>query len=712
MGVQGTTPAHAQDVFTNFAARTGFGTPSLGQGAAYTLVRFSYDYWQLITMYRNHWLSRRIIDVPATDMVKAWPRLTSDIEPKDLTRIDRAIRRTNTKNNFLTGLTWGRLFGGAGGLIVVEGQENELDQPLDLESVGLGAYKGILPFDRWAGISPAGDVCTDINRPLDFNKPEMYEVRPPGGAAFKVHSSRILRFTGPTVPTPEVEAQSWWGISVLEPVYESITRLDNMYENILALSFRANLLGMKFPELSQLLSGMGSSQVAAQKFEQRMSQINHLMSNQSLIPLPADGSIEQTSYAFTGMSDVLQLFQLDISGAAQIPITRLFGRTYNGLGQSGDGDEMIYSERVATDQTQYMVPQLEKLLPVVCMSELGEVPDDLDLNCPSIRVLSEQEKAELAKSVADTVTVYMNGGIMSPRVAAREVKQSSDVTGIGTNLTDEAIEKLSDDVQAEGELGEGLFGEGGLNPASSPSKVVHAETREGKEAGEEKPDLAKQAGEAQDTAPALDALPSNLTPGERIIVRGKVLTVKHVERGQTDLFDAPVAHVYFTDGTVIAYHDDVDVPTKAEARDEDGASSVTQHSQAMMDYHALPVRIENRHGDARGGVTPSGESWHIIMPADYGFIEGVLGADGDNLDCYVGNCPESSNVYVVDQSVIGKPDKFDEAKVMLGYHTQESALEDYMLGHHKSKDIFMKITPFTMPLFRRWLKTHDMRKPA
>ena len=793
MGVHGTTSSFAQDVFTNAAARTGFGTPSLGQGASYELVRLSYDYWQLITLFRNHWISRRIVEVPAQDMVKAWPKLTSDIEPKDITRIDRALRKTNTKNNVLTALTWGRLFGGAGGLIVVDGQDNELDQPLDIESVGIGAYKGIIPFDRWAGISPLGDTCTDINRPLDFNKPEMYECRVNGGQSFQVHSSRLLRFLGPTVPTPELEAQSYWGISVLEPTYESITRLDNMYFNLLNLSFRANLIGMKFPELAQLLSGLGSSQVASAKFEQRMQSLNHLMSNQSLIPLPADGSIEQTQYSFGGMSDVLQLFQLDLAGAAQMPITRLFGRTYSGFGQAGDGDERIYEEKISVDQSTYMLPQLEKLYSVVCMSELGEVPEDLDLICPSIRVLGEQEKSDLAKSVADTTTVYLNGGIMSPRRVAMEVKRSSDITGIGATLDDEYIAKLSDDVQSEGEMGEGLFGgEGaGLNEASSPAKAIKAENKEDEEA--QKPDtkeLAKKAGEAQDAAPAMDELPEGLGVGERVLVAGRLLTVASIGDAVEDLDGELGVPVVFKTGEVVAYkaprawdassttgrmwakhaqmekafeawvldahhnfgrdanyiadrvvqalphldmrRDEVlrDVkavlaeqkpkawdgrhgtrPLRKKAADEDGANSHTQSCEDMLAYHALPVRVENLMGAPRGGITPKGESWHINMPADYGFIEGVLGADGDNLDCYIGASPESGNVYVIDQTVLdGKG--FDEHKVMLGYHTRESALEDYMMGHHKSNQIFAAITPFTMPQFRKWMQTHDMSRPC
>jgi phage-related protein (TIGR01555 family) len=720
LGIGGVTPAYAQDMFTNAAARTGFGTPSLGQGSSYELVRLSYDYWQLITLYRNHWLSRRIVDVPAQDMTKAWPKMTSEVDPKDLTRIDRVLRKTNTKNNILTGMTWGRLFGGAGGLMIIDGQENELDQPLDLESIKIGGYKGILPFDRWAGISPVGDVCTDIQRPLDFNKPEMYDVRVAGGASFQVHSSRLLRFLGPTVPTPELEAQSYWGISTLEPTYESITRLDNMYANLLNLSFRANLIGMKFPELAQLLSGLGSSQLASQKFEQRMSAVNHLMSNQSLIPLPADGSIEQTQYSFGGMADVLQLFQLDLAGAAQIPITRLFGRTYNGLGQAGDGDERIYEERISTDQSVYLVPQLEKLYPVLCMSELGEVPDDLDLVCPSIRVLDEKEKSELAKSVADTVTVYMNGGIMSQRVAAREVKQSSDTTGIGTNLTDEDIEKLPDMPQSEGEMGEGLFGEGegGLDPAGSPTKVGKEENAAGEKAKggepEDKEDndeksAAENKKKAKDVidflsglaikqAPAIDLLPAGLTVGEKLLIGGRLREVASIGDAVEDLEGEESVPVGFTDGTVVVY-----------AKDADGASVGNELTEAVRAKWGLPIRIETLKGMARTGVTPQGMPWATVMPAHYGFLEGHEGADGDSIDVYLGGSPESDRVWVVDQHGLNGQG-FDEHKTLVGFASKDEALDCYMSGHHRSHVTFDAITEFSMSAFKRWLRTADLTK--
>jgi hypothetical protein len=446
--------AQANDYFSNSAARMGWGTPSLSEATEYELVRLSYDYPLLYTLYRNHWISRRIVDAPAQDMVRAWPRLTSEIDPKDLTRIDRALRDTKTKQQTLKALKWARLFGGAGALIIIDGQENQLDQPLDLDSIEIGAYRGLIPFDRWTGIQPDSEISTDFRKPKEFNLPRSYRVGAPNGSeSFEVHSSRILRFCGPSVPTPEYQAQMYWGISVLEPAFEEIRKRDNMSWNILSLTFRANLISLNFDELAQALSGAGMSQGALQDFYARMQAMNSLMSNQNMVILPKDGKLESTQYGFAGLADVYQQFQLDIAGAAQIPVTRLFGRTLTGLGQSNDADETIYEQYIALEQSDQMEPQLDTLYRVIAMSTLGEIPEDLDLQFPSVRVLDEKEKADLAKATGENVIAAFGAGLINLPQGMRELKQSSALTGIFTNITDEEIEEAEEQQKLDETLG-------------------------------------------------------------------------------------------------------------------------------------------------------------------------------------------------------------------------------------------------------------------
>ena len=107
-----------------------------------------------------------------------------------------------------------------------------------------------------------------------------------------------------------------------------------------------------------------------------------------------------------------------------------------------------------------------------------------------------------------------------------------------------------------------------------------------------------------------------------------------------------------------------------------------------------------------------GPGWISTPPADYGYIVNTTGADGDEMDCYLGPNPESNMVYVVDQNQIGRPD-FDEHKVMLGYgDDMQAAYDDYMAGHSHAPSIFRNITPMSVQEFKKWLVEGDISKPV
>lgn len=432
--------ASALDYFSNPAARNGLGTPSLNEDTQYILDRLSNNYQLMLTLYRNHWISRRICDVPSRDIVRAWPTLISDISPEDTTRLDRCIRETNTKKKIYDALRYARLFGGTGAVMMIDGHEDRLAEPLDVDEIELGAYRGLLPFDRWSGIQPLGGVSTDFLNPMGFNLPEYYSIQAPGGGpSLTVHASRVLRFSGPEVPDPEYSAQNWWGISALEVAYEEIRKCDNLSWNLLGLSFRANILELKSKTLESAMSGATMSNRGLVELQGRMQAFNHMLSSQSLVITGADGGLSSTNYQPAGWDAIYGLFQMAIAGAAEIPVTRLFGRTINGLGSSNDGEEKVYEERISSEQDTEIRPQLDRLYPVICMSVLGEVPDDLDLKFPSIRVPDEKEKSDLANSMCTGIVAVYGAGIITKVMALKELKQGSAATGMFSNISDEDI---------------------------------------------------------------------------------------------------------------------------------------------------------------------------------------------------------------------------------------------------------------------------------
>lgn len=464
----------ALDYYSNPTARLGFGTPSLNEATEYQMVRLSNNYWLMLTLYRNSWICRRVIDGPAEDMCRTWAKLNCDVEPDEIQSFDRTIARTFTVQRICQTIKWARLYGGAGALICIKGHEKKLHTPLRLQDINPGTYLGLIPFDRWSGIQPGIDIEDDITKPAEWGLPASYRVQPPdvSGGSFEVHASRILRFTGPEVPSPELQAQCYWGISELELIFEELRKRDNASFSILALLFRANIIGTRDDNLASMLSGLGSTQAAAKMFAQRMQAQNELMSNQSMVIVGKDGEMFSTQYTFAGIGEVYAQFQMDIAGAAHYPVTRLFGRTVTGLGQTNDADERYYEEHIAQTQDFNVRPQLNKLYPIICMSEWGEVPEDLDFSFPSIRVLTEEEKAEMTDKASAPIIAAYNAGLIWKRTAVKELHQLADTTGIFSNITEDEIAQAEEEPAAsEMDLMEAGAAAGpGGGPLVSPEK--------------------------------------------------------------------------------------------------------------------------------------------------------------------------------------------------------------------------------------------------
>lgn len=129
-------------------------------------------------------------------------------------------------------------------------------------------------------------------------------------------------------------------------------------------------------------------------------------------------------------------------------------------------------------------------------------------------------------------------------------------------------------------------------------------------------------------------------------------------------------------------------------------------SLPAKEFHSLTIIVETpQHGMRQG------PGWMSSPPADYGYVLDTSGADGDEMDCYLGPNPESKMVYVVDQNVIGSSD-FDEHKCMLGYNSMAEAKADYIAGHTQGSEIFRNITWMSIDDFKRWLREGDISKPV
>ena len=455
--------SRALDAFSNVLARLGAGTPNLLEGTEYSLQRMSRDFNTLNALYRESWIVRRIIDVIPADMLKNWITITSGLDPDVEKRLSLTLRRTQLIDKLKRGMQWGRLYGGALGVMLVKHQGYDLSQPLQLDWIMPGDFAGLLIFDRWNGVNPSSELIEDISDP-DYGYPEYYTVTDPaGGGSVKIHHSRVIRFTGNTLPFWEEIAEMQWGASVVESIFDELRKRDNVSWNIAQLTFMANIRVLKMQDLGQLLAATDNESQA--ELLRTLEAQNMLLNNMGMQVMDAADGLETHQYTFGGLADCYQQFIMDISGAAEIPVTRLFGRSPSGLNATGESDLQNYYDMIAEKQESYLRPILNKVLPPFIISTLGSLPDDFDFEFDPVAEPSDKERADLAKCGTDNVVAAYNAGLISQRTALKELKQQSERTGVWTNITDEDIERASDSVEPPGEMG-GMFGDMGGGEAA------------------------------------------------------------------------------------------------------------------------------------------------------------------------------------------------------------------------------------------------------
>ena len=425
------------DAYSNPPANLGMGANNLAQTSGYIMERFTWDYWTLNVLFRNNWIAKAIIEKPANEMMKNGFEIQSQIDPDQITKIMQTWTRTKSKDKFLKCLKWARLYGGCL-LVPMIANQGDLAEPLDFDTIMPDSYKGCFTVDRWSGVSPSLELVTDIEDP-GFGQPAYYMVSDnTTGKTYKIHHSRVIKMIGRELPYWEEIAETFWGASELEHVFTELKKRDDTSANISFLIFLANIRVFKMDGLSQMLT-LGD-QEAAQKVYDTMRTMNHLMCNTGTMAMDKDDDFAEHQYSFTGINDVYESFMLDISGAAEIPIDKLFGRSPTGF-NSGAETLQNYYDTIQEKQETYVRGPLEKLMKIITMSALGELPDDMEIVFNPVRRPADLEKADLAQKQSQPVFDAYAGGLIDKSSALRELKQQSPMTGLWTNITDEMIEQ-------------------------------------------------------------------------------------------------------------------------------------------------------------------------------------------------------------------------------------------------------------------------------
>lgn len=437
------------DSFQNVEAKLGIGADNQSTSASYAFNFITRSRQQLEAMYRGSWLVGQAVDCPAEDMTRAGIDIRCEADPTVVDAMSKEIERLQIWESLTNLMRWDRLYGGAVGIIMIEGQG--FDKPLRAETVAKGQFAGIYVLDRWT-VQPLFDKLVSKYGP-DLGKPEFYRVldASPALGGETVHYSRVIRTEGIPLPYWQKIAELGWGLSVLERLYDRLVAFDSTTTGAAQLVYKAHLRTISVAGLRQILAAGGATEAALIK---QVEYIRRFQTNEGLTLIDAEDKFETTSYTFSGLSDVLLQFAQQLSGALQIPLVRLFGQSPAGLNATGESDIRNYYDLIKQQQETKLRSPVSRILPLVYRNIMSDDAPMMSFEFNSLWQMSENDRASVTGAITTAIVNAYDSGIVSKPVAMKELREASEVTGVWSNITDEEIEEAEAEPPPTPEMGD------------------------------------------------------------------------------------------------------------------------------------------------------------------------------------------------------------------------------------------------------------------
>ena len=393
----------------------------------YTYIELTDD--QLVNAYRNSWVAKRLVEVPAMDAIKNWRVWQTDND--SLNALEQYEDKLSIKQKLLQTIIASRALGGAG--LYIGTRDQDLLQPLDASKIKKDGLSYLIVFPRTALV--AGELEDDVLSPY-FGKPKYYEIVSNGNIV-KIHPSRFVLFYG------EQRLDEWaysgasrgWGDSVLQAAYNWMRNADSTGHNIASLVFEANINTYKVPELFEKLR----DEEEKRAIEERFAIASAMKGINGDIVMDSTEDFIRNSISFNGLSDILDRFIVYVGASQGIPANKFLGQANKGL---SDGKDLLtnYYDDIKAMQTLEIQPALQILDECIIRSALGHKPDNISYTWQPLEQANAKEIAETGKILSEMASNLTSEGLFEPQ----EIREAM----INKLVNDNVLPNLGDVIDA------------------------------------------------------------------------------------------------------------------------------------------------------------------------------------------------------------------------------------------------------------------------
>lgn len=363
--------------------------------------------WALVTNFRSilseayaeFGIVQTLVDQPVSDAFRTGYIVKTDqLDDSQKRKLYYYIERNRINEIIMEAFNWSRLFGGSG---IIINTDQKPDTPLDYSKITEDSPLEFLAADMW-------ELYTDI--PMWNPWENMSQASTYNYYGMRLNRSRVLPIMGKKPPSFIRNRLRGWGMSELERVVRSI----NSYLKNQDLIFE--LLDEAKVDVYQL-NGFNTAMLTAQGTrvaEKRVQTANTLKSYLNALVLDTTDKYDQKQLSFNGLSDILNQIRQGVAADLKMPLTKLFGVSAAGF-NSGEDDIENYNSMIESEVRSKAKPVVVSVLEVICQKLFGFIPDDMNIEFKSLRILSAEQEENMKNSKFNRLIEAVANGLATPK---------------------------------------------------------------------------------------------------------------------------------------------------------------------------------------------------------------------------------------------------------------------------------------------------------
>lgn len=685
---------------------TDFGSPFVANPFVQQwYVSQSFIGYQSCAVIAQHWLVSKAMTMAGQDAVRnGWEisvkdevTLTDNLRNK-LLELDKKFHIKKHLIKYMWGIN---TFGIRVVLPLVDSDDPDFyAKPFNPDGVRPGSYKGMKQIDPyWMMPILTAEDSSDPTKP-HFYDPTYWNI-----SGRRYHRSHLIIGRGPEVADFLKPTYIFGGLPLTQRIYERIYAAERTANEAPTLAMDKRMTVLKLDTRKAL---MNESEVLG-----RIEQWIKFKDNHAVKLLDKS---EEAAQFDTNLSDfdsiIMNQYQL-VAAIAEVPATKLLGTSPKGFNATGEFESKSYTEHLESIQENVFTEFVDRhnLLSIRSLGEDFEV--EVAWNPTDSPTM--QELADLNEKKANTDKVRIDSGVVSPdeaRNKLRDDKRSGynrlkdEDANANIGMSPENLVEF-EKIGAEKEKAQAAQTSAGARQEAAGAQVEKAQKMPEKDSLQgvegQRGEMVGQAFEQRKPDANLQLHnPDNSQQFVNAQTLAALQTLSEALKG--------IAHYVMPEGKVVggeSRHPGSVNPSvngdmyRSVAGIRDVVENMPPEKMPKMKLHGRVIQIENPRGTIRRGQSADGKHWSVKMPDHYGYIRGVQGADGDDLDCFVGPDVSNKQVHVINQKD-PTTEEFDEHKVMFGFPSRDDAIKAYKDAYSDDWKGFDDCVSMDLDVFNEW----------